>query len=76
MFPILNIRLGKEIGRFCCQSVFSNWLRQSTHPLGYGVCVLIKYEIQTRNAKGKTFTGRDNIITGSFSSLNDEQQKR
>ena len=57
MFPILNIRLGKEIGRFCYQSVFSNWLRQSTNPLGYGVCVLIKYEIQTRNAKGKLSQG-------------------
>jgi hypothetical protein len=44
--------------------------------MGYGVCVLIKYEIQTRNIKGKTLTGRDNIITGSFNSLNDEQKKR
>ena len=57
MFQISNIRLGKEIDWFCSQSIFSNWLRQSTHPLGYGVCVLIKYEIQTRNAKGKLSQG-------------------
>ena len=52
-----------------------NWLKQSTHPLGYGVCVLINMRYKPEMRK-KTSTGRDNILTGSFSSLNDGQKKR
>jgi hypothetical protein len=55
--------------------VFLNWLRQFTPPLGYGVCVIINMRYKPEMQR-EISTGRDNILTGSFSSLNDGQKKR
>jgi hypothetical protein len=75
MFQISNIRLGKEIGRLSLSKCFFELVEIVYTSIGiWGLC-LIKYEIKTKKVKGKTFIGRDNIITGSFSSLNDEQKK-
>jgi hypothetical protein len=50
MFSILDIRLGKEIGRFCCQSVFE--LVETVYTsIGLWGLYLIKYEIQPETIK-------------------------
>jgi hypothetical protein len=74
LFLTSNIRLVIGIGRFCCKSVFE--LVETVYTsIGLWGLYLIKYEIQLETIK-KTSTGRDNILTGSFSKLNDGQKKR
>ena len=73
MFSIQMLgQVKKQVGFVV--KVFLNWLRQSTPPLGYGVCVIInmRYKLETQR---KIFTGRDNILTRSFSRLNDGKKK-
>jgi hypothetical protein len=50
MFLDLDIRLGKEIGRFCCQGIFE--LVEIVYTsIGLWGLYLIKYEIQPKTRK-------------------------
>ena len=55
--------------------VFLNVVETVYTSVGLWGLYLIKYEIQPEMIK-KTFTGKDNILPRSFSSLNDGQKKR
>jgi hypothetical protein len=64
LFLISGIRLGKETVGFVVKEFFKLVETVYTSIGLWGLC-LIRYEIQPETPK-KTFTGRDNILTGSL----------